>query len=250
MEKKGQVTIFIIIAIVIVVFGVLIFSFWPQIRAGLGGGIKNPQAFIQECVEEELEEAVELVSLQGGSVEPEYYTLHENLPVEYLCYIHEEYETCSVQQALLKEHIESEIEGEIEEVVMGCLDSLETSYKNRGYDVNLDGETFRVELLPKRVVAILNVELTLTKGDTENYESFDVVLNSNLYEFVGIAKSILEWESVMGNSNPNMYMELYPDLKVELKIMSDDTKIYILTNKNDGKIFKFASRSLVFPSGI
>ncbi len=249
-SKHAQVTIFIIIAIFIVAAGVLIYLFFPQIRSSLGGGIKDPQGFIQGCVEEEIEDAVEMVSLQGGSIEPEHYITYDDLPVEYLCYTNEYYKTCSVQQPMLKEHIESEIKIEIEDVVIACFNSLEENYKNRGYTVNMDPVVTKIELLPKRVVATFDTEITLTKGDVETYDSFRVILNNNLYELVGITQSILEWETTLGNSNPDVYMTIYPDLKVEQDYMSDGTKVYILTDKNNGNEFKFASRSLVFPPGI
>ena len=247
-SKRAQVTIFIIIAIVIVAMGVLIYSFYPQIRARLGGGVKNPQGFIQECVEDELEETVETVSLQGGSVAPEHSITYDDLPVEYLCYTNEYYVTCSVQQPMLREHIELEIKEEIETTVEDCFDSLKDSYEGKGYDVLLDEGRVDVELLPKRIVATFNTEVTMTKGgSSETHDSFSVVLNNNLYEFVGISRSIIEWESNLGDSNPDTYMALYPDLKVEQDYMSDGTKIYILTDKNTGNQFKFASRSRVFP---
>ncbi len=248
MEKKGQVTIFIIIAIVIVVMGVLIYMFFPQIKTTLGVGVKNPQIFIEECIEEEIEDAVEMVSLQGGSIDPENYILYDNEKVEYLCYTGEYFKLCTIQQPLLKRHIEREIENEIESKVEFCFNSLEESYKKKGYEVNLQEGPTKVELLPQRIVSTFNYDLTLTKEDTEKYDSFSVVLNNNLYELISIANSIIDWEATQGNAEPTIYMVLYSDLKVERKI-PEDTKIYILTNKNIGNKFQFASRSLVFPEG-
>ena len=248
MEKKGQLTIFIIIAIMIVVLGVIVYMFFPQIKSRLGGEIKNPQSFIQECIEEEIEDVVERISLQGGSVEPEHYILYDDENVEYLCYTGEDFKFCTIQQPLLKRHIEREIKNEIEDDVQNCFNSLKNSYVKRGYNVDLKDGPIRVELLPERVVSIFNYSLTLIKGNTEKYDSFYVMINNNLYEFVAIANSILEWESTVGNAEPTMYMVLYSDLKVERKL-PEDTKIYILTNKKSGNKFQFASRSLTFPEG-
>ncbi len=248
-KKRGQVTIFIIIAIMIVAMGVLIYLFYPQITTTLGLGPKTPTAFIQTCLEDTIEEAANKVSPQGGTIEPEHYVLYDGEKVEYLCYTNEYYLTCTVQQPLLKQHIENEIKNYIQRDVNDCFNSLEQNYQRQGYNVNLvRGET-NVELLPKRIVVTLNSELTLTKGETERYEKFDVVLNNNLYELISIANSILQWESQYGDAEVTAYMNYYRDLKVEKKKQSDGTTVYIITDRNTGNKFQFASRSVVWPPG-
>jgi uncharacterized protein YpmB len=44
--KRGQVTLFIIIGIIIVVMGVLIFLFYPQIKSSISSNAQTPEAFI------------------------------------------------------------------------------------------------------------------------------------------------------------------------------------------------------------
>ncbi len=247
MEKKGQVTIFIIIAIVIVVMGVLIYMFFPQIKSTLGVGVKNPQAFIEECIEEEIEDAVEMVSLHGGDINPTFFSTFNNVNIKKLCYTSQYCEFCSIQEPQLKSHIEQEIENEIESKVEFCFNSLEESYKKKGYDVNLQKGLVPVgvELLPERIVSTFNYDLTLTKGDTERYDSFNVILNNNLYELISIANSILTLETMLGGTNVNIYMEIYPNLQVQERLLGDYTKIYIITNREKENKFQFASRSKV-----
>ena len=247
-SKRAQVTIFIIIAIVIVVGGVLIYAFFPQIKSTLGGEVKNPQTFILECVEDEIEDAVEKISLQGGSIEPEHYILYNDEKIEYLCYTEENFKLCMIQRPLLKRHIEREIKNEIDDTVRDCFNSLKKSYVKRGYSVDLKEGPTKVELLPNRIVSTFNYSLTLTKEDSERYDSFSVVVNNNLYELISIANNILKWEATLGDAEPTMYMAIYSYLKIE-KPLPEDTKIYILTNKKSGEKFQFASRSLVSSKG-
>jgi cell division protein YceG involved in septum cleavage len=249
-NKRGQITIFIIIAVVIVVAGILIYTFYPEIQASLGLGVKNPQSFIQSCIEEEIEENVEKLSLQGGSLDPTHYIMYNNNKIEYICYTGEYYKTCVVQQPMLKEHVESEIKNEIDKGVDACFDSMEESYQKKGYDVNLKKGSKDIELLPKRIVATFDYSLTLTKGeDSEKHDSFRVVMNNNLYELISIANSILEWEATYGDAETTIYMNYYHDLKVEKKKQSDGTTIYIITDRNTGNKFQFASRSVAWPPG-
>jgi len=249
MKKSGQVTIFIIIGILIVVMGILVYLFYPQIKSTLGFEADNPSAFIQECLEEEIENNLETLSLQGGSLEPEHYIMYDNEKVEYLCYTGEYYKTCVMQQPMLKSHIESEIKEGIEERVTECFDNLKEIYIGKNYVVKLEEGEMNIELLPKRVVATFNHVLTLTKGDSKQYESFRVVVNNNLYELVSITNSILNWEARYGDAETTIYMNYYHDLKVEKKKQSDGSTVYILTDRNTENKFQFASRSVAWPPG-
>ena len=94
-------------------------------------------------------------------------------------------------------------------------------------------------------------DLTLTLGgDSERYEKIVVVVDKNVYELMSIANSILNMELKYGDSETTTYMNYYHDLKVEKLKQSDGTTIYILTNRDTGEKFQFASRSVAWPPGI
>ncbi|MFA5724599.1 MAG: hypothetical protein WC979_10175 [Candidatus Pacearchaeota archaeon] len=248
-NKRGQVTIFIIVGIIIVVAAVLIYTFYPKIKTTLGIEESNPQNYIQSCVEDKLKETIELVSLQGGSVNPENYII-EGGRVEYLCYVNEYFIPCLIQQPLLKQHIESEILNEIEDTVDDCFDSLKESYFQKGYDVEIKNGDKDVELLPGKIISTFNNEVRFTKGEeVQEYEKFVIITNSNLYELVAIANSIIEWEATYGDADPLTYMLYYPNLKVETISRESGKRVYILTNRVDGNVFRFAVKSQVWPAG-
>ena len=246
-KKSGQVTIFVIVAIVIVAVGVLIYMFFPEIKTTLGFSTSDPNSFMQKCMEDEIQNVVESISLQGGSLNPKNYYLYKDNKVEYLCYTSESYLTCVVQQPMLKQHIENEIKNAIKTKEENCFADLKNSFENQGYAVNLkEGET-GVELLPERIAITFNRELTLTKGDSVVYDKLSVFLNNNLYELVSIANSIVNMEVQYGDSETTVYMNYYHNLKVEKLKQGDGTTVYILTNRNTGDRLQFASRSLVWP---
>ena len=242
-------TIFIIIGIAIIAIGVLIYAFYPQIQSLIKPESKNPAAFMQTCLEDEIEDTVEILSLQGGSVAPEHYLLYQDEKLEYLCYTNENYRTCVVQQPMLKSHIESEIEREISPVVNTCFEDLKESYEDQGYDVDIEVGDMVTELLPENIVTTLTHKLTLTKGDTEIYESFRIVLDNNLYKLVSIANSIIDWEASYGDVDPSTYMSYYHGLKVEKLNQEEGSTLYILTDKDTENKFQFASRSVAWPIG-
>jgi len=250
MEKRGQLTIFIIIGIMIVALGVLIFFLFPKIKTGLGISTNNPNVFIQNCMEEEVESVVNTLSSQGGSMNPENYILYQNEEIEYLCYTNEYYLPCIMQQPLLKQHIESEIKNAIENKKSECLSSLKKNFESQGYTVSITGGETKVELLPERIKTTFENDLSLTKDETERYEDLSIVLNNNLYELMTIASSILNMEARYGDSETTIYMNYYHDLKVEKLKQTDGSTVYILTNRDTNDKFQFASRSVAWPPGI
>jgi len=102
-----------------------------------GTEYKNPEAFIQLCLEDDIRSIVENLSMQGGSLEPEVYFTYNNIPIRYLCYTNKNLETCIIQEPLLKTHIESEIENAIQEKVQSCFSELKETYEEKGYNVNM-----------------------------------------------------------------------------------------------------------------
>jgi len=248
-KKKGQTTIFILIAIVIIAAAVLSYIYYPEISSVLGITSENPSSFIQTCLEEEIEKSVEKLSLQGGSINPEHYLTYDNSNIEYLCYTNEYYVPCVMQQPMLKQHIENELKKDLKDETNACLTSLRETFEKKGYEVSGGSRDLEIELLPQKIIATIDYSLTLTRGSTENYKSFKVVLDNNLYELASITNSILTWELNYGDAETTSYMAYYPNLKVEKKKQTDGTTIYILTDRDKGDKFQFASRSLAWPPG-
>jgi hypothetical protein len=189
------------------------------------------------------------MSLQGGSLEPAPYILYEDQRIQYLCYTESYYDTCVVQKPLLEKQIEKELENGIKDEVKNCFNELKTSFEGRGYSVSMREGGIKVDLLPDKIMSTFNYSITLTKTETQEYKSFNVVVNNNLYELTSIANNIIDWESQYGDAESSLYMDLYHNLKVEKRSPEYGTMIYILTDRNTGDIFEFASRSVVVPPG-
>lgn len=247
--KRGQVTIFIIIAVLVIVAGVLIYMFTPDIISREKIDLEDPQQYIQSCVSDELEEVTRQVSLQGGSLEPEHSYSYQGNDLEYLCYSSEDYDLCSVQRPFLRTHLEKEIKSGISGQAESCFSSLVEEYEEEGYQTNLKKEEINIKILPKQIAADLNTTLHVQREENvENHRNFEINKRSSLYDIVDVAESIVEWESGYGTADPSLYMNVYYDLLVEKREQSDDTTVYIIENIETGNKFQFASRSLAFPS--
>src|SRR3989338_1392512 len=94
---RGQLTIFIIVAILVVAIVALLFAF-PKLRTAVGfEKPESPENFIQTCLEDTIKENVELISSQGGSLEPSPSVEYLDEKIQYLCYTPQKYQACVVQ---------------------------------------------------------------------------------------------------------------------------------------------------------
>ncbi len=244
MNKKGQLTVFIIIAIVIVV--VLLILFFPSLKVLVSG----PEAsdYIQECTEDATKEVLEKISLQGGSLEPENYILYQGNKIEYACYTPEYYKKCTMQKPFLKQDIESEITNYIEPRVKQCLADLKSQLEKRGSSVSLQGTEIETSIVPNSILITIKAPITVTKESSASFENFRVNIPSQLYELTMLSSSIANHEARYGDSDSLTYMIYYPDIKVEKKEL-DEGRVYILTHKPTNEKFMFASRSIAWPPG-
>lgn len=256
--KRGQVTIFIIIGLLIVILLILVYLYYPEIFSKLSKSTKNPSGYIQKCIRDEMEDNIEIILLQGGDfASPEkigyiYKQLDEDEPIyaKYLCYTNSDrYVPCINQEPFLKTHVESEILNSVSDGIDNCFNSLVQSYEDEGYTVNLEEGIPKTEITENFITTNFNRTLTLVKGDETNvYRRFQIELNSNLYEILEVADNIVSWEMVAGDSLPEAYMYYNPYLRVEKHIKSDDTKIYVITDLKTEESFRFAIRS--YPNNI
>ena len=245
-NNKGQLTIFIIVAILVITIVALFFAF-PKLRTAVGiEKIESPENFIQTCLEDTIKENVDIISKQGGSMEPSPNILYQDEKIQYLCYTPQRYQPCIVQIPFLEKHIEEEIKSSIEENINFCFNSLKENYENKGYTTNLKKGEVTVELLPQKILTTINNEFVFSKEeDSQVIKTFRVVVNNNLYELTAIAQSIMDWEISIGDSFEQDYMGFYTWLKVEKERPSGDTTIYILTDRNTQDKFKFAIQSWI-----
>jgi len=256
MSRRGQVTIFIIIGIVIVV-GVLIYLLFRQgVIPDLTGSdeTESPSGFLDICLEEKVNDAILKVSSQGGNTNPKSYKTFKFTEegyysdISYLCYTPTFYEPCVNQQPRLLNHVQEEIKTYLEEDVEFCFTELIKNYRNLGYVVEVREKTnaFDVILAPNRVQLNINHEITLTKNEkTTTQKDFKTITSSKLYELSDLAQEILNQEAQFCFFNYIGYMSSYPEFDIDKHQTSDSTTIYTLKHNKDINKFRFAIRGCV-----
>jgi len=247
-NKKAQITIFIILALAIVLVLLLLFVGRERLTTLITG--EAPIDTIKNCVLESFEPALEAIKLQGGSLNPKNYYLYNDNKIDYLCYTEENYKKCVMQKPLLKQSIEKELQEYIEPRAKSCIEAVKQSLRDKGYEVSSKEPEVGVSLIPNTILLDIKADLKITKDSTETYESIKIDMPSQLYDFAMIASSISNWEARYGDSETMNYMIYYPSLKVEKKKQGEGTTVYILTDRISLEQFMFASRSIVIPAGI
>ena len=246
-NKKGQVTIFVILAIIIVAVVIVIFAF-PQVN--VFSSSVNPSSYLRSCIEPEINVIKDRLSVQGGYSNPTNYALYKGLKLQYLCYTSEFYVPCSVQQPLLVSYIEKEMKRHIEPRAKQCLEDLKDQYERRGYEVKSGASAINVSVVSEKIIVEFLAPLTVSKAETQTFQKFAVGVDSKWYNLLITSINIIQYESIYGDSETGLYMSYYPNLKIEKTRRDDGSTIYQLSDVTTEDTFAFATRSLVWPQGL
>lgn len=242
-------TIFIIIALAIVAVVVFLFAY-PAIK-GVGGidAIQNPKVYLEQCVEPSLTRIMKQASAVGGDMVPTGYLEYQGQKIKYLCYTSEYYKTCVVQQPLIKDHFDDVITKEIKSSVQTCMKNLISEYESKGWSVSSGAMNISAEIVPNSIDIRVDAPMTLTKDVSRTIKTFDLSFQSNMYEILYIATSIVEFESTYGDVETTTYLNYYPNVIIKKNQLGDGSVIYSIENVITKESFTFASRSLPWPPG-
>jgi hypothetical protein len=246
--KKGQVSIFIILGILIVIVLLILFSR----DAGFDTifAKQSPYQEIEGCAQTAIQEGLDILMLQGGVIESENYFMYEGKKIDYVCYSENEYENCIMQKPILTNTIRDELVKYSTPKIKSCLNSVKSSLESRGYSVVMRDPEIVIDLVPDNVLVDMNLGLRIEKTGVESFDHIRTGIKSKIYNFALITSSISQWETRYGDSETLNYMLYYPSLKVEKKKQSEGTTIYILTDRDSNEKFYFASRSIAVPAGL
>ena len=246
--KKGQVSIFIILGILIVLVLLILFSR----DAGFDTifAKQSPYQEIEGCAQTAIQEGLDILMLQGGVIESENYFMYEGKKIDYVCYSENEYENCIMQKPILTNTIRDELVKYSTPKIKSCLNSVKSSLEGRGYSVVMRDPEIVIDLVPDNVLVDMNLGLRIEKTGVESFDHIRTGIKSKIYNFALITSSISQWETRYGDSETLNYMLYYPSLKVEKKKQSEGTTIYILTDRDSNEKFYFASRSIAIPAGL
>ncbi len=251
--KRGQMTLFIIVAVVIVALIILFFLFRGNVENFFGIGQEfSPNVYLSDCVEPEIRPAVELLASQGGYQNPEGFITYNKNKIKYLCYTNDDYKTCTIQQPMIEQHFEKELNEMVKDKANRCMSSLIEEYKKRGYQISSAPSQIKSEvtLMPGKIHIKFDASLSVSKdGTSRAFNGFEAEMKSEMYDLLFISSSIVEYETELGDSATELYLNYYPNLKIEKIELDNSVTIYKISHVITKEEFTFASRSLAWPAG-
>ena len=250
-NNKGQITIFIILALILIAGIILIFLLRQTPKIEIINE-ENPQAFIESCTRDAVEEALDIIMAHSGSLEPKRTIMHQGVNISYLCYNSLYYRGCINQQPLLIEHIEDEIYAYIQPRISNCFQVLKTTLEPK-YEVEMESYwDLTTKLTPNGVEVNIDREFKMQRGDNvRSFSLFKINFIHPIYRLAEIAMEIVNQEARYCNFDILGFMIIYPQYDITKFRTGDSNTIYSIkesaTEREYG--FTFAVRSCAIPAG-
>ena len=235
MNKKAQITIFIILAIAVVAAVGIYFAVSGNLDKVKGSSLDTRQikSFVESCVEEAGEDAIYSISQKGGYLFSPNMSTFSGIP--YYFYEGENY-------MISKPELEKEISKYMNAEIYLCTNEFENfpNFKIKEGRINTS-----VEILEDSVEFSVEYPLTISKENSsvelENFEArissgLGIVYNS-IYEII---KDQMNYDSICMSCIMNIAEE--KDVYVGMKEGVDGDVIFTITEKNiglDRKDFEF-----------
>jgi len=254
MNKKGQVTVFIIIGVILLA-GIIIYFLIAQ-RTGIiipKPTISEPETYIEKCARDAASDSIDIMLPQGGWITPKHYMTYKNDTVQFLCYTNLYYKTCTNQEPMYIEHLEKEITTAITDKVDRCFNELKSGLTDEGYSVDMGSMNMSTYLSTGIVRINIERKFSMTRNqETRNFDKFKAVFNSPLYKLGVVALEVANQEAKYCNFEYVGFMLLYPEFSIDKKFTGSGTnvtKFYFIKDVYSGKQLNIAIRSCAFPEG-
>ena len=259
--KRGQMAVFVIAGVVLVgviVMLIVLVPKDPEPNLPPGSEVQS-NAFLKQCLEDKVLEAIKYVSLRGGYVSNPLsieYRLSDDrkINVSYLCYRSlNDSIPCISQESFLFRRSQEEIRKYLknsrgEDLVKDCHDKLVDNYRRNGYKVtSKEYRDFNVSLRPGRAEIFMDAEISAAKGDGVTREdSFTFFVGTRFYEMADNVRRIVDGSQSSCGYDPLVkYARINTPFLLSSRLTSDFSHVFNLTDTVSGEEFMFAIRGCV-----
>ena len=212
MQKRGQVTIFVIIGILIIVSILLFLFLRSRVYLGPGTILDLEQEFpqieehIQECLLEAVEPRIIQMGLQGGFIRTPDGTFrqYQGNKVSYLCYNIRDQPFCR-SRILTIPNMEAEISEFVKrDIESQCLNI--AGFGKIGYDIIEGPLEITTDIGDDKIIITANIPITIIKGANKAERSeFSTSINLPLGRLYNAAHDIVNTEAISGFSDTLLY---------------------------------------------
>ena len=236
MNKRGQITIFVIAGIVIVAAILLLIFLRGQLFVTVTPENLPDQLFpirdhVQDCIKDIAPDYIERIGLQGGylSTPPGSYRLFNDTTISYLCFNQAGKPTCT-NRLLTIDSMEEQLSNAIEEALPECLE-VDVS---GGVELQLpDNYKVQTDIQASKVVVTLDYPITLISnrdGDELTEKEFSATVDAPLGDLYEVAMDIVDSEATGGRFDVLTYVlskmskytihphKPYPDKLYQIKL--------------------------------
>jgi hypothetical protein len=258
MKTHGQITIFVIVAISLIVISLLFILFKTDISSseiGTGQDL-NVNSFLQQCMEEKVEKTINTLMAQGGYIENQLHIEFEFegepfTNISYLCYNEESYLPCINQEPVLMKHLKDEIHTEINQEVENCFKYFIDNLKKSGKTSKSKYNGFEIQIVPEKIIIIMAAEIKIEKaGESISQSKMGMIYPTKFHELASIVREIVGQEAQYCSFEHIGYALLYPEFNIDRFRTSSLSTIYTVENKQSKERFRFAIKSCTIPPGL
>lgn len=243
MRNRGQVTIFIVLAIVIlaIIFLFLFVRskvyFGPATTENLMREFPAISSHIEDCLSNALTESAYILGKQGGYIElkQETYRRIKGQSISYLCYNIPNQPSC-LNRMLTKSNIQEELKKAIMPKLSSCLNI--KSFEKSGYTLEFGAiPTPIINIGYDTLTARLDYLVKIKKGSAQaSLSSFSSTVDLPLGRLYATAQDIIKAESLFGTFDTMIYSILKSKLTNQLYTIILEQpypdKLYVLKISN------------------
>ncbi|MBI2671527.1 hypothetical protein HYX16_01195 [Candidatus Woesearchaeota archaeon] len=242
MEKRGQISVFAIVGVIIVAVIVLFLVVRNNIYFG-SASIENLekefppiQAHVEDCLEKVGKDFIYLIGRQGGylTTNPGTYREYGGFGINYLCYNIGGKPQCR-NRGLRLVDIENSLKKEMKDEVNSCLNI--NQFSKIGLDVSRGDLKLDIDIGDDNVLIDADLPVKISKGSVETERNdFFVSLNLPLGRLYNSAHDIVESEALNGNFETLTYSVLKTRVTnkpyIVQKLQPYPDKLYVLKIKD------------------
>lgn len=256
-EKRGQLTIFVILGILLI--GIVFFTFFLLLSNSEKGNTShlkrppktNAQEFIEQCSLPYLEEAVNKINAQGG------YT-YDKLPsltykfekISYLCHTPNHNQNCVNLEPVFVGAVQRELDSYLLPRVEECFDEFLSSYS--AYDMELEETKLETKILPTKILVGLEKNIRIKDPSVEiTFEDFSFEKDSPLYTFINMALDLSNKEALCSCGQENCASDYFNIDRSNVGFTttrftgSFGERVYTIKYLQTGEEFNFAIRNCI-----
>lgn len=241
MGKKGQITIFIIIAVVVISVSSLAYFFYPKINA-IGSASDPVYSYLSECIEGAILNSAQIFGYQQGYHTPPAKSLETNS--SNIAYYYFEGETNIPRDSFFENELSKIIN---ERVIEECTDFI--FFEEDGYLIEFRSPDASTRILEDELRVAVDFPVTAIYGeDVSRFSGFNYNLPIRLGHILDTSRELVE--GIKNNpENIDLTFFLNQDLDISINEYDSCNQVYIIVDpesrgwlNEDEYVFSFAAK--------